>query len=374
MALFSTLLFLPSIVYFIEFVVNINTIAIIKNIHKKNGMQKRASQKVLVTGGGGFLGSAIVRLLVERGDRVRSFSRGFYPELESTGVEQIQADMADKIAVKNACKGIDAVFHVAAKAGVWGDYAGYFKTNVTGTKNIIAACIKHKVARLIYTSSPSVIFNGTDMEGVDESIPYPEKFHAHYPKTKAIAEQCVIKAASDSLMTITLRPHLIWGPGDNHLVPRIIERANRLVRIGDGKNLVDTIYIDNAAYAHIQAADRLEENRKLSGNVYFISQGKPIFLWDMIDNILKAAGLAPVKRSISKNTAWMIGAAMEVFYKLFKLTSEPTMTRFVASELATSHWFDISAARRDFYTPLISTEEGLRRLETWLQNPKCRQP
>ena len=354
-----------------DFVININTMAIIENIHKKNGMKKRASQKVLVTGGGGFLGGAIVKLLVKRGDHVRSFSRSYYPELASMGVEQIQGDIADKIAVENACKSIDTVFHVAAKPGVWGDYAGYFKPNVTGTKNVIAACIKHKVSRLVYTSSPSVIFNNRDMEGVDESVPYPEKFHAHYPKTKAIAEQCVIKAAGSRLMTIILRPHLIWGPRDNHLVPRIIERANRLVRVGNGKNLVDTIYIDNAAYAHIQAADRLEENRKLSGNVYFLSQGKPIPLWDMIDNILKAAGLAPVKRSISKNTAWIIGAAMEVFYKLFKLTGEPKMTRFVASELATSHWFDINAARRDLgYTPLVSTEEGLRRLESWLRNTK----
>ena len=334
-------------------------------------MTKRVPQKVLVTGGGGFLGSAIVRLLVERGDRVRSFSRSFHPELASMGVEQIQGDIADKIVVENACKGIDTVFHVAAKPGVWGDYADYFKTNVIGTKNVIAACIKHKVTRLVYTSSPSVIFNGTDMEGVDESVPYPEKFHAHYPKTKAIAEQCVIKAASSHLMTITLRPHLIWGPRDNHLVPRIIKRATQLVRVGNGKNLVDTIYIDNAAYAHIQAADKLEENHKLSGNVYFISQGKPIPLWEMIDNILKTAGLTPVKRSISKNTAWMIGAVMEAFYKLFNLTGEPKMTRFVAAELATSHWFDISAAKRDIgYTPLVSTEEGLRRLETWLQNTK----
>ncbi|MDA3824058.1 MAG: NAD-dependent epimerase/dehydratase family protein, partial [Bacteroidales bacterium] len=242
---------------------------------------------------------------------------------------------------------------------------------VTGTKNVIAACIKHKVTRLVYTSSPSVIFNGTDMEGVDESVPYPEKFHAHYPKTKAIAEQCVIKAASNSLMTITLRPHLIWGPRDNHLVPRIIKRATQLVRVGNGKNLVDTIYIDNAAYAHIQAADKLEENHKLSGNVYFISQGKPIPLWEMIDNILKTAGLAPVKRSISKNTAWMIGAIMEAFYKLFNLTGEPKMTRFVAAELATSHWFDISAAKRDIeYAPLVSTEEGLRRLKVWIEKTK----
>jgi nucleoside-diphosphate-sugar epimerase len=170
-------------------------------------------------------------------------------------------------------------------------------------------------------------------------------------------------------MTIVLRPHLIWGPRDSHLVPRIIARAKRLVRVGDGKNLVDTIYIDNAADAHILAADRLEENHKLSGNVYFISQGEPVPLWDMVNDILRVAGFAPVKRSISRRTAWVIGAMLEACYKLFKLSGEPQMTRFVAEELATAHWFDISAAKRDLgYVPRVSTKQGIRRLEKWLKN------
>ena len=331
-------------------------------------MTRKAAQKVLVTGGGGFLGKAIIRRLVERGDHVRSFSRSFYQELESLGIEQVQGNIVDKDAVEKACKGVNLVFHVAAKAGVWGDYSDYFKTNVTGTENVIVACIRHKVPMLVYTSSPSAVFNGTDMQGIDESIGYPNKFHAHYPKTKAIAEQSVIRAARNGLMTIILRPHLIWGPEDNHLVPRIISRAESLVRVGDGKNLVDTIYIDNAADAHILAADRLEENHRLSGRVYFISQGQPVLLWDMVNNILKAAGLAPVKHSISRRTAWLAGAVFEVCYRLFNLSGEPQMTRFVAEELSTAHWFDISAARKDLgYVPRVSTEEGLRRLAEWLK-------
>ncbi|MDH3567286.1 MAG: NAD-dependent epimerase/dehydratase family protein, partial [Desulfobacteraceae bacterium] len=228
----------------------------------------KSLHKVLVTGGGGFLGGAIVKQLVDRGKDVRSFSRNFYPELAQLGVEQIQGDIVDKTAVEQACKGVELVFHVAAKPGVWGNYADYYPTNVMGTQHVIDACKKHGVLRLVFTSSPSVVFDGTDMEGVDESAPYPEKFHAHYPKTKAIAEQLVIKAAGKDLMTITLRPHLIWGPKDNHLVPRIIERAGRLIRVGSGKNRVDTIYIDNAAEAHVLAADRLKENPGLSGKVY----------------------------------------------------------------------------------------------------------
>ncbi len=329
----------------------------------------KSLHKVLVTGGGGFLGGAIVRQLVDRGDNVRSFSRNFYPELAQLGVEQIQGDIVDKTAVEQACKGVKLVFHAAAKPGVWGNYADYYRTNVAGTQHVIDACKKHGVLRLVYTSSPSVVFDGTDMEGVDESVPYPEKFHAHYPKTKAMAEQLVIKAADKDLMTITLRPHLIWGPKDNHLVPRIIERARRLVRVGSGKNLVDTIYIDNAAEAHVLAADRLKENPGLSGKVYFISQDNPVPLWDMVNDILKTAGHPPVKRAIPRKIAWLMGALFEVVFKMFRIRGEPQMTRFLADELATAHWFDIRAAKKDLgYAPTVSIKEGLSRLEQWLQN------
>ncbi len=329
----------------------------------------KSLHKVLVTGGGGFLGGAIVRQLVDRGDNVRSFSRNFYPELAQLGVEQIQGDIVDKTAVEQACKGVKLVFHAAAKPGVWGNYADYYRTNVAGTQHVIDACKKHGVLRLVFTSSPSVVFDGTDMEGVDESVPYPEKFHAHYPKTKAMAEQLVIKAADKDLMTITLRPHLIWGPKDNHLVPRIIERARRLVRVGSGKNLVDTIYIDNAAEAHVLAADRLKENPGLSGKVYFISQDNPVPLWDMVNDILKTAGHPPVKRAIPRKIAWLMGALFEVVFKMFRIRGEPQMTRFLADELATAHWFDIRAAKKDLgYAPTVSIKEGLSRLEQWLQN------
>jgi nucleoside-diphosphate-sugar epimerase len=331
--------------------------------------EEKNRQKVLVTGGGGFLGNAIVKRLVERGDIVSSFSRRFYPELASAGVEQIQGDISDKIAVEAGCRDMDLIFHVAAKPGIWGDYDTYFQTNVVGTQNVVAGCIAHRVSRLVYTSSPSVVFDGTDMEGVDESIPYPEHFHAHYPKTKAIAEQHIVQAASRHLMTITLRPHLIWGPQDNHLVPRIIKKGKRLAKIGNGKNLVDTIYIDNAADAHILAADALEKNPELSGRIYFISQGDPVPLWEMVNNILKAAGLPPVRRSMSRRTAWVAGALLEFLYTALKIKEEPKMTRFLADELATAHWFDISAARKDLgYRPRVSTQEGLRRLEKWLQD------
>jgi nucleoside-diphosphate-sugar epimerase len=333
----------------------------------KSSKKQKKPCKVLVTGGGGFLGGAIVRQLVERDERVRSFSRSFYQELEPLGVEQIQGDISDKATVENACKNVEIVFHVAAKFGVLGNYEDYYKTNVTGTQNVIDACKTQKISRLVYTSSPNVVFDGTDMEGADESAPYPEKFPVHYPKTKALAEQSIVNASNDKLRTIILRPHFIWGPRDNAL-PRILARAKRLRIVGNGKNLIDTIYIDDAARAHLLAADKLDENPKLSGNIYFISQGEPVPLWGMINNFLKAAGYPAVKRSVPKRIAWLIGAVFELIYKIFHINSEPYITRYISNILSTSHWFDISAAKRDLgYKPTVSMEEGLHRLEVWLK-------
>jgi len=326
-------------------------------------------ERVLVTGGGGFLGGAIVKRLVQRGDHVRSLSRKFYPELEAMGVEQIQGDISDLTIVVKACEQTDIVFHVAAKPPPWGKYKEYYQTNVVGTENVIEGCMRQNVARLVYTSTPSVVFDGADMEGADESLPYPAGHSAYYPKTKALAEQQVVKAAGRSLSTVVLRPHQIWGPGDPHFVPRLIARAKELKQIGSGKNLVDTTYIDNAADAHLLAADRLAENPALSGNKYFISQDEPIPAWDMINAILNAAGLEPVKGVISYRTAWAIGAVLEFAYRFLGISKEPQMTRFLADALAKSHWFDISAAKKDIgYIPEIGTVEGLRRLEVWLKN------
>jgi 2-alkyl-3-oxoalkanoate reductase len=318
--------------------------------------------KALVTGGGGFLGSAIVRQLLARGDKVRTFSREAYPELSLLGVEQCRGDLSDAKAVLEAVRGCDIVFHVAAKAGIWGGYEQYYRANVSGTENVVAACQAHQVGRLVYTGSPSVVFDGYDVEGGDESLPYPASYEAHYPHTKAVAEQIVLEANSAELATVSLRPHLIWGPGDNHLVPRIVEkgRAGRLRRIGKKPCLVDTIYVENAAEAHLNAADRLHPGAPAAGKAYFISNGEPLPLWEMVNRILAAASLPPETRSISPQLAQAAGTLCETIWQVLRLSGEPPMTRFVASELSSAHWFDISAARRDLgYEPRISIDEGL---------------
>lgn len=325
--------------------------------------------KVLVTGGGGFLGKAIVKLLQARGDRVRSFSRHEHPALAELGVEHCRGDLGDAAAVARAAAGCDTVFHVAAKAGIWGPYEIFHRANVLGTRHVIAACRQHGIRRLVYTSSPSVVFAGRDLEGVDESVPYPSHFEAYYPQTKAAAEQLVLQANDQHLATVALRPHLIWGPEDNHLVPRILARGaqGRLRRLGRRQCQIDTIYIDNAAAAHVLAADHLDIGSTVAGKVYFLAQGEPLPLWEVVNRILAAGGLPPVTRTISPQLAYLIGAILEKIYLLLRLHGEPPMTRFVARELSTSHWFDLGAARRDFgYRPAVSFDEGMERLQQWL--------
>lgn len=325
--------------------------------------------RALVTGGGGFLGLAIVKCLLKKNIDVVSVSRSQHEKLSELGVEQFCVDLADLQPDHPAFNGCDHVFHVAAKAGVWGEYADYFRANVTATRNVISACRNNGIQKLIYTSSPSVVFDSNSIEGGDESLPYPATYKAHYPATKATAEQDILQANDASLATVALRPHLIWGPGDNHLVPRIIQRGRngQLRKIGTGDNLVDCVYIDNAADAHILAAQRLTPGSPISGKAYFISQGDPRPLWDIVNAILACADVTQVRRHISARNAYAAGWVLEKIYTAFNIKAEPHITRFVARELSTSHWFDISAAQQDLgYNPRISIEEGLENLRAHL--------
>jgi len=326
-------------------------------------------KKALVTGGGGFLGSRIVRMLLDKRIAIRSLQRSDNPDLKKLGVEIIRGDISDRDTVINAAEGCDVIFHVAARAGVWGDYDNYYQCNVTGTKNIIAACQAHHIQKLIYTSSPSVIFAGDDEENINESTPYPNHFLTAYQETKALAEQMVLAANNETLATIALRPHLIWGPGDSHLVPRIIERAKagRLRLVGKQNNLVDSTYIDNAALAHILAAEALAPNAICAGKTYFISNDEPLPMKDLINKILAAANLPAITKTIPTQLAYTIGMMMELVYKIFKLKDEPIMTRFIAKQLSCAHWYDLTAAKNDLgYQAKVTINEGMERLKASL--------
>ena len=330
--------------------------------------------KALVTGGGGFLGGAIVRQLLARGDAVRSFSRGDYPALRALGVETVRGDLADGDALASAVTGCDVVFHVAALANLTGPYRAFREVNVVGTRHVIEACRRAGVRRLVFTSSPSVVFAGRDQEGVDESVPYPERSLAHYPRTKAEAERIVLQANGPDFATVALRPHLIWGPGDTHLVPGLVarSRAGKLRLVGSGEKRVDTVYIANAAEAHLLAAERLapEPGNPVAGKAYFITNGEPLPLREIVNRILDAAGAPRVTRSVLPWLAYGAGAVLEFLHWVGGGKNDPAITRFAARQLATAHWFDLSAARRDLgYEPRVSIDEGMGRLRESLRGP-----
>ena len=327
--------------------------------------------KILVTGGGGFLGQALCRGLVERGHDVASFNRGHYPELDPLGVRQLRGDLADRDAVIAATRGVDAIFHNAAKAGAWGSYASYHAANVAGTQHVLDACRAHGIGRLVYTSTPSVTHRATHPVegGTADTVPYGEGFKAPYAETKTIAEKAVLAANDADLATVALRPRLIWGPGDQQLLPRLVERAKagRLRFVGDGNNRIDTTYIDNAAQAHFDAFDHLAPGAACAGKAYFISNGEPKPVREIVNALLAAAGAPRVTGTIPFRAAYAVGAACEALWPLLRLSGEPPMTRFLAEQLSTTHWYYMGPATEDFgYIPRVTIAEGLERLEASL--------
>jgi nucleoside-diphosphate-sugar epimerase len=333
--------------------------------------------RILVTGGGGFLGQALCRGLRARGHDVASFNRGHYPELDALGVEQRRGDLADRDAVLAAAQACDAIFHNAAKAGAWSRHPReFFDANVAGTRHVIDACRAHGIGRLVYTSTPSVTHRATaPVAGLDASqVPYGEHLKSPYAETKKIAEQLVLAANDAALAVVALRPRLIWGPGDNQLLPRIVERARtgRLKLVGDGSNIVDTTYIDNAADAHLAAFDALAPGAACAGRAYFISNGDPRSMRETLTALLDAAGAPPPSGTIPFRVAYAIGAACEAAWNLLPLHGEPPMTRFLAEQLVTTHWYSMAPAKRDFgWAPRVSFEDGLRALRAaWQAAPR----
>jgi len=322
---------------------------------------------VFVTGAGGFLGKALCKMLRSADIKVTGFARGHYPELEQMAVNMYQGDICDFSTLKNAMKGCDMVFHVASKAGVWGSKSDYYQPNVDGAANIIQACKELAIGHIVYTSTPSVTFDGVDEAGIDESQPYASSFLNYYAESKALAEKMMLNANTETLKTVALRPHLIWGPEDPHLVPRVIERAKagRLKLLGNTDKLVDTIYVDNAAYAHILAAVNLtKEDNSCAGKSYFISNDEPITMASMLNKILACADLPPVTKRVPVALAYGVGTLLEWLYHALGKEQEPMMTRFVARQLSTSHYFNITAAKKDLdYQPLVSIEQGMKSLK-----------
>lgn len=334
--------------------------------------------RALVTGGGGFLGQHLVRALLARGVEVRVLSRGRYPALERLGAECLSGDVCDPDLVARAVKHVDSVFHTAARVGYWGSLAEFEATNVGGTLNVIEAACRAGASRLVFTSSASVVIGdrgrpwdppgrGSWLEGADESLPYPRRHLTPYSASKAKAEALVLAAnGRQGLVTCAIRPHFIFGPADQQVVPRILERARKgtLVRVGDGTNKVDVTYVDNAVDAHLLAHDALGRgDSPVAGQAYFIGQERPVLVWEFIDAIVRGFGERPIEKRVPLGPAYLLGAGVEGLWRLLGVRGEPPITRSSVVTLGTSHWFRHDKARRDFgYAPRVTLEEGLARL------------
>jgi 2-alkyl-3-oxoalkanoate reductase len=326
--------------------------------------------RAVVTGGGGFLGRRIVELLRERGDDVRTMGRHRYPALEALGARCIPADVRDTAAVRRALEGAAVVFHAAARTDLWGRPEDLWAVNVTGTESVLAASRSAGIGLLVYTSTPSVVGYAEDVENGGPDLPYATVHESPYAATKAAAERLVLSANGPDLATVALRPHLVIGPGDFRMLPRVVARAarGRLLMIGDGRNRVDLTDVDNAAWAHLDAADALSApGARCAGRAYFISNGEPVLLWAWLAGVLSELGLPPVTRSLPLSTARRLGSALETTWRACRLPGEPPVTRFLAAALARSHWYDLTPARRDLgYRVRVPMEHATRRAVRWL--------
>ena len=326
-------------------------------------------QRVVVLGGSGFVGRALVQRLVGDGIETAVVARNAFPEAEPLDVRFLSGDIGDADFLKNSLAGYDTVIHLASKSGIWGDKKEYYTTNVVGTKNVLDACRANKIAALVYASTPGVVYQKDDLCGVNERTPYAPNFLCDYVRSKALAEQMVLEANSDSLKTIALRTHLVWGPGNTNLIPRLLgqARCRKLKRVGDGHNLVDVTYIDNAVDAFILAAKNLHGTTSGAGKPYFISQGEPVNLWNWLNKFFRRLDIPIVEESIPFQKAYLMGMLMEKAFPLARIKREPCMTRFLAVQLAKSHWFSIENANRDLgYFPKVSTAEGINTILQWV--------
>lgn len=308
--------------------------------------EETRSLRLLVTGGQGFLGGTLVKALCELGfSAVAATTRREAPELEKLGVEVVRADLCSRDDVFRATRDRDVIFHTAAKAGVWGSEASYHSTNVEATHHLLDAAEENGVRYFIHTSSPSVTFQGHDCQSEDERAPYGARPFNAYCRTKIESERAVL-SRNGNLRTLALRPHLIYGPGDPHLLPRVFEasKAGRLVRVGDGSNQVDVTHVRDAVASQLNALEN-RHREEIWGEAYFITSGIPISLWSWLQEILLWKGRPPISKGVNRRFAVFLGWALERFYGILRLEREPPMTQFSALQLGWSHTYSIEKAR-----------------------------
>jgi 2-alkyl-3-oxoalkanoate reductase len=317
--------------------------------------------RILVTGASGMLGRATAQALLDRGDDVTVLQR----RPAGLPCAEVLGNVADPGAVGRAVRGQDAVVHLAAKVDVVGSWTQYARANITGTRLVAEACRDAGVGRLIHVSSPSVAHAGTALSGVGAEPADPDRARGHYARSKALAEQVALSADGAGLAVLAIRPHLVWGPGDTQLVARIVDRARarRLRLIGTGAALIDTTYVDNAAAALVAAVDACG---RAHGEPLVVSNGEPRPVAEVLARLCAAAGVPGPAGRVPFRAAWLAGAAIEGAWALTRRTSTPPLTRFLAEQLATAHWFDQRRTRAVLgWTPAVSLDEGFARLAAW---------
>jgi nucleoside-diphosphate-sugar epimerase len=330
--------------------------------------------KIIITGGRGFVGKAICEKFRNSTHQIHTIGRSsnfVKSDFPSNCVHHF-LDLAKDPLPKSIFEKTDLVFHVAAKAGVWGKYNDFYSSNVIATQNLISCCKTYHIPKLIYTSTPSVVFSGQPIRNGNESLEYGNTGLSLYAETKKIAEkEILLTHHSTNIQTIALRPHLIWGENDPHLLPRVVKlhKKGKLRQVGNGKNMVDLTHVENVAHAHICAMEAMVKNPSLGGKAYFIGQSEPVELWKWLNQIFIKLNLPEISKKISFQNAFLLGGMMEKFWKFLYLKGEPPMTRFVASQLAHDHWFSNDMANQDLgYEPITSMNESLDNCIDWLRN------
>ncbi len=318
--------------------------------------------RVLVTGASGLLGRSVAEELARSGHDVRTFQRR---PSGVTGAHDVLGSVTSRADIDRALAGtdsIDAIVHLAAKVSLAGDPAEFDAVNVEGTRSLIAAAAEAGVGRFVYVSSPSVAHAGASIVGEDAGPADPAAARGDYARTKAEAEILALAADSEPMRVVAIRPHLVWGPGDTQLIARIVERARagRLPLLGHGAALIDTTYIDNAASAIAAAVERADD---VHGNAYVVTNGEPRPVAELLAGICAAAGVRAPGWRVPAGLARAAGGAIEAVWRVRPGADEPPMTRFLAEQLSTAHWFDQRRTRADLqWTPSVSLDEGLRRL------------
>ena len=317
--------------------------------------------RVLVTGASGFLGRATAAAVRDDGHEVRTFQRR---PSGVAGVSDVLGTMTDAAAVARAVADVDAVVHLAAKVSLAGDPADFARVNVDGTRTLVDAARSAGVGRFVFVSSPSVAHTGSSLVGVDAGPAEPALARGDYARTKAAAELVALGADAPDFAVVAVRPHLVWGPGDTQLVGRIVDRARtgRLPLLDSGAALIDTLYVDNAASAMVAALEHAADEG-VHGNAYVVTNGEPRPVADLLAGICTASGVPAPRVHVPAGVARVAGSLVEAVWRVRPGEDEPPMTRFLAEQLSTAHWFDQRRTRRDLqWAPAVSIDEGLARL------------